>query len=100
MSKTKQNSHTPGPWTYRETGSDGRYAIECNLSHRKHTATEERIGIFETLNESNARLIAAAPEMYTLLHRLWAKMDPEHRDCRIIAKLLDRIDAKATGGVE
>lgn len=56
-------THTSGPWTYRKTGADGRYAIESNLSDRKHLATEERVGVFETINEANAQLIASAPEL-------------------------------------
>ena len=50
---------------------------------------------------ANARLIAAAPEMYELLHAIWAKTDPskDPKTCRAIANLLDRIDqtTKARG---
>lgn len=59
--------HTPGPWSYRETGSSDTYAIECNLSHMKHLSTEERVARVETLNEANARLIAAGPDMLEAL---------------------------------
>lgn len=45
-----------------------------------------------------ARLIAAAPEMYALLHALWSKADPSNKDSWIISKLLGKIDG--AGGAE
>ena len=44
--------------------------------------------------DSVATLIAAAPEMYELLHAIWAKTDPskDPKTCRAIANLLDQVD--------
>lgn len=53
------------------------------------------------VDPQTARLIAAAPEMYRLLHAIWSKTDPskDPKTCRAIANLLDRIDqtTKARG---
>lgn len=60
-----QEKHTPGPWvTDAECGNesvlgpDGFMVADCAIfSMRKGAPTEER-------NRANARLIAAAPELY------------------------------------
>lgn len=104
--------HTPGPWrSLGPTQVNGPIGvvkdtsigkIECTYDvatvHRASKSTE--YGGLEQA-EANARLIAAAPEMYELLHAIWAKTDPskDPKTCRAIANLLDRIDqtTKARG---
>lgn len=77
--------HTKGPWKTIEIGSKlyigpGVTDVVCELLTQQSD------------KEANARLVTAAPEMYALLHALWAKMDPENRDCKRISTLLDKID--------
>lgn len=85
-------THTPGPWyqlssgIYKDVG-DHRYLIaEC--------------GCWDTETLSNARLIAAAPDLLTVLQELqesaayWSEYD-------VPLGIADRINAavaKATGG--
>lgn len=80
--------YTPGPWKVEPIDRNGRYKIETELH-----STDEAL--------ANARLIAAAPEMYRLLHAIWAKTDPskDPKTCRAIVNLLGRIDetTKARG---
>jgi hypothetical protein len=65
--------YTPGPW--RSGGCEVREAngcLICDLAVAKRHSNE---------TEANARLIAAAPEMYAILNRLyetgqyWAEVD-------------------------
>lgn len=74
MSNSK---YTPGPWTFRETGSSDNYAIECNLSYRKHNSQEERVATVTTLNKSNMHLIVTAPEMLEALEKVIRQLPEE-----------------------
>ena len=62
---TQTAKHTPGPWTVeREPGLYGVYQIE-------EAAKRERCGDMATDEpKANARLIAVAPEMLSLLKRI------------------------------
>ena len=84
--KTK---HTPGPWQVGSTIALRHRVIDGNANE---VATMK--GEFELEKQANARLIAAAPEMYELLHAIWAKTDPskDPKTCRAIANLLDQVD--------
>lgn len=65
--KTKQSTHTPGPWKINGGCIDNDY----NYGDAKF----ERIAVVRSVNDqsptdtANARLIAAAPEMLMLLKR-------------------------------
>lgn len=61
----KNTKHTQGPWTLKEYEHD-TFRIRSDLSHRKHTSTEESVAII-TGSKANAHLIAAAPEMLRIL---------------------------------
>jgi hypothetical protein len=54
--KTETAQHTPGPWTLQPIGDE----TECNILG----AGRELVA---TVSDNDARLIAAAPEMYALL---------------------------------
>ena len=84
--KTK---HTPGPWQVGSTIALRHRVIDGNANE---VATMK--GEFELEKQANARLIAAAPEMYELLHAIWAKTDPskDPKTCRAIANLPDQVD--------
>ena len=72
MEKTK---FTPGPWEISQDNgwrcgvltSDEHFFIECE------TVSDKNEACFE--NDANARLIAAAPEMYGLLEKLISAMN-------------------------
>jgi len=61
-------SHTPGPWT--PTGHDGKQCVivECQWGS---VAKVLPIGAADQ-EQANARLIAAAPNLLSLLHRVLA----------------------------
>lgn len=67
--KTSTLNHTTGPWN-RRSYSDGRTVIEHNSDHRSCSIAEltTRIGSLE--HESNARLIAKAPDLLAQNKRL------------------------------
>ena len=60
------SKHTPGPWT-QGTSNTGQSCVWLD----GHTEPEDTMGPDNTwidcVTEANARLIAAAPEMYALL---------------------------------
>jgi hypothetical protein len=70
--------HTPGPWavypkkwTGAEVRSRSRYGVSvawCGTNSARHVDGSHSISSDEA--EANARLIAAAPEMFALLSRL------------------------------
>jgi len=58
---TKQKTkHTPGPWTFVQRHS----SFICSVVHESET---DFISIVDECTESNARLIAAAPELLEAL---------------------------------
>jgi hypothetical protein len=73
MENTKQSKHTPGPWRVNErTGvALGMYGHNISASHYSSPGvTSGRDSICEVSGphrDANARLIAAAPEMYEAL---------------------------------
>lgn len=81
-----EGKHTPGPWRvcseypriikkdYRAIGSDAGFLIASTMGHDKSAfyASEQEA-------DANARLIAAAPEMYSLLAKRAAVGDNECR---------------------
>jgi len=68
------SSHTPGPWlsTHRK-GADGMYRTEVLSDEYGGIATCDWTpkhcggGVTSTYREANARLIAAAPDMFDVL---------------------------------
>ena len=64
------SKHTPGPWRLIKSGSsiniysdtDTNTARICTEAYNAPESKEEQI--------ANARLVAAAPEMFAVLHRL------------------------------
>jgi hypothetical protein len=78
------SKHTKGPWVHRKEGVC--YSIDAH--DKVGRAVVARTSGLHYDNESNARLIAAAPDMLAVLERLadvfgWA---PEHPAIAIIAK--------------
>jgi len=89
-------NHTPGPWTSKPTGAQGFYAVTaadkrqvCKVSPRWHGAN---------MNDgaTNARLIAAAPELLEALRKIermpWPNSESPY------ALVARSAIAKATGG--
>ena len=82
------SQHTPGPWTLGGTGNGYQYHIwpldESGTLRRKIATVCHEDGpdpgaartlYHDTEAESNARLIAAAPEMYEALRQVMAWSD-------------------------
>ena len=95
------NKHTPGPWTVTADGA-GWY-IECS-PERGHSVAYIRAEIGEEdpdtsddEKESNARLIAAAPELLEAL-KLIANAENSALDLAYCKGIARAAIAKATGG--
>lgn len=110
---TTETKHTPGPWTFSKSDifGDIRYYIAQadNAKYTPHysdvatliaeTVSTER----EAIQEANARLIAAAPELLAALKAMVALDEEEHQrgpgDIDICKEVQDAYAAiaKATG---
>lgn len=115
MSNTQ---HTPGPWTYSRSeqyGASRFYVAQADgapfTPHYSDVATliaetvsDER----RSIQEANARLIAAAPDLMASLQRMLAQFESairsEYEGTSMLAEFLAEADharaaiAKATGG--
>ena len=58
--------HTPGPWTVQLSGMRGSFHIVEAKKHEAAAADTDGVDGY-TVSKANARLIAAAPDMYDLL---------------------------------
>ena len=64
------SKHTPGPWVYREYGGTcgtNTFVVERSSYEPICTLPDNRYNGFA--GEANARLIAAAPDMFDMLHK-------------------------------
>ena len=82
MSETKEQvKHTPGPWTVDTQGSDDDFVIRSVQGKNMGGGTEVAIvttgSYSDTVEEANARLIAAAPEQNELLQIVKAGFDED-----------------------
>jgi hypothetical protein len=89
MTTEHEEKFTPGPWEYRKSG---RVSIAFNI-----WAGAALLG--EAAREPNARMMAAAPEMYQALSDLlaWANIREGSRDYHL-AESAKAALAKARGG--
>lgn len=76
-------SYTPGPWQYQEGADAYTHIVRDPSGHRIIVSAPQSTG---SETESNARLCAAAPDMYETLCTI-AGFAPGNGDvCEIIAK--------------
>ncbi len=73
--KTNEASWTPGPWEVRSHGSNSEYIADITGRDSKRSIFIRTVAVVlryagQSEGESNARLMAAAPEMAELLERL------------------------------
>ncbi len=61
-------THTPGPWAYSPYAGQHDYGVYAE-------ATGRDVALVRDFDEANARLIAAAPEMYGLVANLSASLE-------------------------
>ena len=87
------SKHTPGPWDFVTLSIDGSaytvFAVDDNAPSKKICFFENPSDLGEQI--ANARLIAAAPEMYLLLRTLRNCMKGE------ASEMIDEVLAKAEG---
>lgn len=86
MTTPNKTQHTPGPWRVGSRGSyHQRHYIEIMadipLRGRRHGATMEMPVCEVGINEADARLIAAAPELLAALHSTNCDTDAEGYFC-------------------
>lgn len=95
-------SFSPGPWRWEWIGVYGPHGTDTNIL-RDSASNEILHAADETWggNEADARLIAAAPEMYELLRANFgpkcADFEPDCIDCQVFA-LLAEIDGQEPAG--
>lgn len=92
------SKHTPGPWTWES----GWYAPcpgdSCDIRKYNGDGSYEWVGTVNTQfttienGEANARLIAAAPEMYELLKTISIEEQATEPTINVINRLLTRIN--------
>jgi len=86
-----EKKHTPGPWKLSVDG--------CNAENNRANVVEGANGsliVYGNANDSDARLIAAAPDLLEALQELW----DIHKGYEINSERAARINAaiaKATG---
>lgn len=94
---------SPGPWQWgrRDLCGVDRYLLWASDQGRPVLETYEaagRVGVYVRTPE-DARLIAAAPEMYEQLRQQWNRCrcrtgEADCETCFVTRDLLDRIDGK------
>ena len=85
---------TPGPWVahYGEIVSENGWVVATVHGPDRRDRGKERAAMLE-YTDANARLIAAAPEMYELLRRSARQLDADYPlDATRIMGVLARID--------
>lgn len=75
-------SHTPGPWSIHETKGNGgnisdRVEIAGPEEGRKRSLIASIYGFKLPEGQANARLIAAAPELYEALEAAYMVLKPQ-----------------------
>ena len=64
-------NHTPGPWTLRQSGEANHHTID-NPNSKWLVVIKQNGELSSVIQESNARLIASAPELLEVLEELIA----------------------------
>lgn len=83
---------TPGPWRHvmQPVSSHGFYIEMKDVSHLHSFIGDVGGGLQpKAMIEANARLIAAAPEMYEFLNGIVNGKFPDHR---LVQELLDKVN--------
>ena len=92
LTKAQHATHTPGPW----------YTYQSHKDVNRHIACKDGKSIAKEVHHANARLIAAAPEMYKILREVLIdyKSDAkiEGRDLPLTGKIIREVLAKVDGG--
>jgi hypothetical protein len=68
--KEKHATHTPGPW----------YTYQSHKDVNRHIACKDGKSIAKEVHHANARLIAAAPEMYEM--------------CKLLEECMENLDGR------
>jgi len=88
------SKHTPGPW----------HAIKVRANGHRRIITEQGtpIAVVPDSSPADARLIAAAPDMYELLTKIRGHIDSTCRECesKAIVPEIDALLDKIEGGKE
>ncbi len=89
--------HTPGPWAYRQddTGEDGFVVVS---EGRPYVATVHSGA--RDWTESNARLIAAAPDLLEALTLADTMLSGANMNAKVVTLKVRAAIAKATGAAQ
>jgi hypothetical protein len=93
METTKEkHAHTPGPW----------YTYQSHKDVNRHIACKDGKSIAKEVHHANARLIAAAPEMYEVLSEVLIEYEAEAKaegwDLPTTGEMIREVLAKVEGG--
>ena len=104
--KEKHATHPPGPWDYTladETSSGGVYGNEkcvCDIIPKELQVAYDCEEV--EIANANARLIAAAPEMYEMLREVLVEYEAEAKaegwDLPTTGEMIREVLAKVEGG--
>jgi len=104
MNLTKEkHAHTPGPWVVGSNVTAGNKLEGCSIFAGK---IKDQIGWMrfdlDEENHANARLIAAAPEMYEVLSEVLIEYEAEAKaegwDLPTTGEMIREVLAKVEGG--
>lgn len=90
--KEKHATHTPGPWEVVQ---------ERDYLNIQETKTNLIVAQFSSVSDANARLIAAAPEMYEMLREVLVEYEAEAKaegwDLPTTGEMIREVLAKVEG---
>jgi hypothetical protein len=68
-------AHTPGPWAYHDKAAYGLAITTGNIAAQNIASVQAYVGLTHTQARANARLIAAAPDMFAALRAAEQQLD-------------------------
>ena len=98
-------SHSPGPWEFILGATNGQengaHGTICEASEGRYYIASIWADVEELKDraDANARLIAAAPDMYAalkLVRRLWAK-DDDFQESHVIDAAIAKAEGRSNG---
>jgi hypothetical protein len=68
---TMKQKHTPGPWIYRWSKDANGFLVGTETGPGEHNWPGNQVGVYtaDVLREADARLIAAAPDLFEAIQR-------------------------------
>ena len=98
--KEKHATHTPGPWEIQDAGPGTIRGLRFRVITNEKVIAKTSDGLEEA--RANARLIAAAPEMFEVLREVLIEYEAEAKaegwDLPTTGEIIREVLAKVEGG--